>query len=203
MVKAQSRCTPRAGAGPGGAPRGAHADPGYHKYRRAGDRPRPPEGERGRRHNHLPACFSRRASYSGGIPIVCLGVACGHVRVRRCVRDGKVHRVRQVSLLTYSVYFAVAQVKVKLSVPGKADHAHSAEGGGLPHVWPAHPPTVLRSPQIPDSLERRTVPPSPPPMTMCTPARPSATRRTRGTGAIAAMVFGDRTTRRRSEDFVI
>ena len=35
-------------------------------------------------------------------------------------------------------------------------------GGGLPRVWPAHPPTVLRSPQILDSPERRTVPPSPP-----------------------------------------
>ena len=87
----------------------------------------------------------------------------GQVRVRRCVRDGKVHRVRQVSLLMYSVYCAVAQVKVKLSIPGKAGHAHSAEGGELSRVWPAHPPTVLRSPQILDSPERRTVPPSPPP----------------------------------------
>ena len=154
MIKAQSRCTPRAGAGPGGAPRGAHADPGYNKYRRAGDRPRPPEGERGRRPNHLPACFSRRASYSGGIPIVCLGIACGHVRVRRCVRDGKVHRVRQV---------LNAQVKVKLSQPFQGKQMmHIVPRGGYPGVWPAHPPTVLRSPQILDSLERRTVPPSPP-----------------------------------------
>ena len=68
--------------------------------------------------------------------------------------------------------------KVLATVPGKADDAHSAEGGAVPGVWPAHPPTVLRSPQILDSLERRTVPPSPP-MTMCTPGT--------GTGAERGM----------------